>query len=182
MKKISRIAIFQDIKLKDLETTIQDESIASSAWGISDFRAAQQKQQPQKFDELRKVFYSVDQWVQHTNLLCWYCSDEIKSYPKFIPVVLKSTLSGEQWNTLGYFCEWSCAEAYGEANCRDLLNMWDLRNHIAIMRQKFDGGAIHHVPPSISPTRMKKYCGEEGLTEDEYRQELQHIRSQFARK
>ena len=37
------------------------------------------------YDKIPQYFNSVKKWIKHTNISCWYCSNNIKHVPKFVP-------------------------------------------------------------------------------------------------
>lgn len=121
------------------------------------------------YEDLPTVFTSFSAWPQRTQLHCWRCSLRIRGPP--IPVItdIYRDLNGnESMTPEGAFCWFRCAAAY-------IINMyrrdgsWTNKiNMLRILYNKYSGKLVNYIEPSEPPTVMKKYCGNAGITEDEY--------------
>lgn len=132
-----------------------------------------------QYTELPKQFISVDNWPRKSNLKCWSCSLIPTSYPKFIPLYPTKIDGVDICDAHGHFCEWSCAARYIHINFNE--NKYDMMKTLEIFAAKFNEQVSIHIPRSIrtqaisiapSPTIMKDYRGNDGITEDEYRKKL----------
>lgn len=119
------------------------------------------------YQRLPRQFTGVDSWPRSSNLKCWHCDIVIGDIaPKFIPVD-PSKRSGEMHcDAYGAFNSWSCAVAYVDTNFTGAKRS-DSRNLIATFARAIDGidSVIHPAPPR---TIMSAYCGETGITPEEY--------------
>lgn len=127
------------------------------------------------YSNIPSKFTSVEEWPELTNLKCWECDRLVTGRPKFIPINCKKTANdADVCNVLGNFDEWSCAVRYVMTQMPP-DQRYDLLQAIYIYEAKFSGKKkliIHPSPPKIL---MKTYCGNAGLTPEEYQKKIDDL-------
>jgi hypothetical protein len=67
-------------------------------------------------DDIRVTrFRNKKQWAESykdTTLKCWYCGLSFKGLPCFIPMHIRNTPQGKEYDTHGLFCGFACAFTY----------------------------------------------------------------------
>jgi len=119
------------------------------------------------YQQLPRQFTGRDTWPKSSNLKCWHCDIVIgDNVPKFIPVNAFSKGSEICCGTHGAFNSWECAVAYADINFTGAKRA-DSRNLITIFAREMDNihTIIHPAPPR---TIMSAYCGDTGITPEEY--------------
>jgi hypothetical protein len=138
----------------------------------SDLAVIDVKQRPQKavfkYGEIPKRFTDVELWPKSSNLLCWSCDRSVIGYPKFIPLNATVIKGNDTCNVMGNFDKWACALSYANAHLPKHI-YWDICENIRTFSQKF--GSItddSNTVPAPNKTLMKQYCGDSGITNDEF--------------
>lgn len=153
--KTHMILIIKGLTLKDLNTI--DEHITTNENKFS-------------YNSIPSEFISVEEWPKYTNLLCWHCDRSVSSYPKFIPKNPYTVNGSDRCSTLGNFDTWECAAAYTKQMfSKDASS--DILKNIIIFANRFE--PIKAIIPAIEKTRMKSYCGNDGLTIEQYGELIQ---------
>lgn len=119
------------------------------------------------YQRLPRHFTGVDSWPKSSNLKCWHCDIVIGDIaPKFIPIDPTKCGSEIKCDAYGAFNSWACAVAYVDLHFSGSKRS-DSRNLIATFARAIDGinGVIH---PAPARTIMSAYCGETGITPEEY--------------
>ncbi len=120
-----------------------------------------------EYSELPKRFTSVEEWPKYTNLLCWECSRSISSYPKFIAKNPSIVNGNDICDPEGVFHTWNCGMKFAESHyTKD--KCWDLHTSTLIFAKKFPDFNKTKIPAALEKTKMKQYCGAEGITCEEY--------------
>jgi hypothetical protein len=140
--------------------------------------------------ELPNIYTDIDNWPKSTNLACWYCSLCFKGKPWFIPVAwTRGVIDREKVTydinlnfpqsdqciettiirTDGNFCSPFCAKRYIEEYKKYTPNIRKKNiNMLHYQCEQFLGYNPNYIPSAPDKTKMKKYCGESGITESEY--------------
>jgi hypothetical protein len=155
------IFTFAGISLAEVATWSQEKKASRVYFDMEAIdRAINYQRLPRRF--------CADSWPTSSNLKCWHCDIVIGDIaPKFIPVDPSKGGSGLQCDAYGAFGSWACAIAYVDLYFSGSKRS-DSRNLIATFAREIDGidGVIHPAPPR---TIMSAYCGETGITPEEYR-------------
>lgn len=120
------------------------------------------------YQRLPRQFTGAETWPKSSNLKCWHCDNVIGDIaPKFIPVDPSKCNGALCCDAYGAFDSWACAVAYVDLYFNGSKRN-DSRNLIATFARVIDDitGVIHPAPPR---TIMSAYCGETGITPEEYR-------------
>lgn len=124
-------------------------------------------------DRLPEYFTKLEGWPNHTSLKCWECAENFFSRPLFIPVdLINDKDEGIMYKVHGNFCSWGCLSRYVKNGGELPINKYDCLNMIHEIYRVFTGKKICSIPAAISKTLMKKYCGPNGLTEEEFRDRI----------
>jgi len=133
----------------------------------------------QTFSEIPKRFTGVSNWPKSTNLLCWECGFQFTSYPKFVPINPCRGENGEdECDVEGNFCEWSCV-------LREIKTQYppnqqsDLIAFVDIFRAKWPSEPKRKLFPGPRKTKMKIYCGNQGLTTEQWKAEVAEINLKY---
>lgn len=129
------------------------------------------------YTDMPRIFTSVDKWPKSSNRKCWNCDLVPIDYPRFIPVKLFPDGSCE---TYGHFCEWNCAVRYVQHEMpKDA--QWDSLRLIGLYESKFTAKPQREkIPPAPSKTIMRQYCGDGGLSEQEYRERIAALNNEYS--
>jgi len=124
------------------------------------------------YQRLPRQFTGVDQWPTSSNLKCWHCDIVIGDIrPKFIPSDPTKRGNIVHCDAYGAFNSWACAVAYSDINFNGSKRA-DSRNLIATFAREIDG-IIDIIHPAPHRTIMSAYCGESGITPEEYLAKIQ---------
>lgn len=139
---------------------------------IADLTNFQVKQKVEKltykYGEIPKRFNGVTNWPKTTNLLCWNCDRSVIGFPRFIPDSANVIKGNDECDVIGNFDKWACAFAYANKYLPK-HRYWDICANIRIFADKFPRSNDDPIGvPAPDKTKMKQYCGDSGLTSEEY--------------
>lgn len=130
------------------------------------------------YTDIPTKFTKVDNWPKFSNLKCWECDRLVSGYPKFVPMNIRrefdSTLGEyvDVCDVLGNFDEWSCAVRYIYTELPKNQQP-DAIQALLIFESKFTGESKKiTIQPSPSKTIMQQYCGNSGITTEEYQKKI----------
>lgn len=128
------------------------------------------KYEKEIYNNIPNIFTTVEEWPKYTNLLCWNCSEKFNHYPRFI--VKSIVKSIKAFNVIGNFCSWSCALTFIIEN-ESIKNKFD---SISLLKKAEKLFSKNDEPIKQAPTKTirKKYCGDIGISNEEYLQYLNH--------
>jgi hypothetical protein len=120
------------------------------------------------YKSLPRRYTGRESWPKSSNLKCWHCDIVIGDVmPKFI-ASNPSLVAGEiNCDVTGAFNTWGCVVAYIDHHYRGSKNS-DARNLTAILCSQIIGSRVTIIHPAPPKSLMSQYCGEGGLTADEY--------------
>lgn len=72
------------------------------------------------------------------------------------------------YNVLGNFCSWACIARWIESN-HDKDKVMDIMLLVRELHYIFTGIRVHKIYPGPSRTLMREYCGDSGITKEEFR-------------
>lgn len=131
------------------------------------------------YTEIPKRFTSVETWPTFSNLLCWNCSLLPLSYPRFVPLnPEKDKDDKDVCDTHGNFCEWNCVVRYTIKEFPD--QKWDILEAICLFESKFSGKRKKKIMPAPSKTKMAAYCGKDGLSPKQWREQVVKLNNEYA--
>lgn len=99
--------IFFD-KIQTIEDRMMNETIDRSNNNEAHNYVAQNICAPTRFKNIKA-------WQESTKnlqLRCWYCNISFMGVPCFIPKHIKSSPSGKEYDTFGWFCGFACAYSF----------------------------------------------------------------------
>lgn len=117
------------------------------------------------YTPIPKHFTSVANHPKFTNLKCWNCDLNFDTYPCFIPTNLEYGADGRiECGIEGNFHSWNCA-ASGAKSTRNKVELGDALAAIKLVAALFGVANV-----SLAPSKIlrKEYCGDDGLTREEY--------------
>lgn len=129
------------------------------------------------YDKIPQYFTSLNKWIKQTNISCWYCSNQIKNIPKFVPktIELKNIKSENEkiYNifTEGLFCSFNCSQSYiDECYSKDMYDHINKTNMLLFVYYIFNNKLISYIKPSPSKYKMVHFGG--NMTVQEYENEI----------
>ncbi len=128
------------------------------------------------YANIPKRFTDVASWPKVSNLRCWNCDQLTKSYPKFVPVGLERVDGKIRCDVHGHFHEWNCAVSYVMKEFPE-NQRWDTLRAISIIESEFTGTRREIIPPAPSKFEMKVYCGDNGITSQQWCDRLAAVNS-----
>lgn len=132
------------------------------------------------YDKIPKVFTSVSEWIQQTNLKCWSCDCNFHNVPIFIPTSLEKSDDTDNicgsMDTLGNFCSWNCAALYINLHYMG-SNRWEKHELLKLLYKIFTKTTIDEIVQSSPKTNMEQYGGKQ--TQQEYRNELMKLNDKY---
>ncbi len=140
----------------------------------------QRAKQPIKtiYNDIPRIFKDLEQWPKSSNLKCWECSENFYTQPLFLPLNMRTTGVSEdehEFETHGNFCSWGCLIKYVEEQYKkDKLK--ELIDLIKIIYRKFTGNIPIKINPAPSKTLMKQYCGNDGLSLEEFKERVNNVK------
>ncbi len=115
-------------------------------------------------------------WPMHCNLHCWHCDLLFATAPiPMFTAIRGEVVDGERvFDISGCFCSWSCQCAYINDTFRGARHT-DLVELMYLAYEKFNGRAANIIMPSPPRTIMKRYCGEQGMSPEEYKKMVDRL-------
>lgn len=171
MKRINRtyIVLFKGITMEDLED--QEELVIDS-------------DEIPKFYNEQPTTWSGEKLLP-SDLLCWSCGMHVddKHGAAFLPIdpILINTNTDEeqvQYTRHGNYCSWPCA-------VRDAMykyrggHLSDILEGIRCVFNRLNNADVRSIPPAPVKTVMSSYCGNNGMTENEYTSSIKKITAQL---
>lgn len=125
-------------------------------------------------------FKNTKQWAEafkDQTLKCWYCGLNFKGVPCFIPLQIKTTPKGREYDTYGLFCGFACAFAHLQANAEFVRNKtyFDKLTMLKILFSDFYHKRICEFIAAPNVYDLSVYGGYMDFIE--YRKELKNINS-----
>ncbi len=153
---------------------------------ISDFTTPLPVRLPQEsshtelvYTEIPKKFTSVAEWPTFSTLKCWICDLLPESYPRFVPTNPEVDKDGRDiCDPRGNFCEWNCVVRYVKKEY-DKDEQPDILKAVSLFESKFSGVYKAVIVPSPPKTTMSAYCGKNGLTVKQWRNEVIKLNSDY---
>jgi hypothetical protein len=135
------------------------------------------------YDKIPSHFYSLEQWIKQTNILCWFCSNIIRGVPVFVPKHIEARCfdhtneKGYTINVEGVFCKFSCGQAYIDlvysSDLSIYLNRCDM---LKLLYHIFNGRRTAYIKPSPPKYKMIQYGG--NVSPADYEKEIEILNAQ----
>lgn len=123
---------------------------------------AQELNRKKGYIELLYKFVHNKQWLEHTDVCCWWCCHQFDSIPIGMPVDFHS--KSKKFRVKGVFCSFACMTAYRECSSKNM----NTKSLVSYLYSKLTaepvGTKIERAPPREA---LKMFGGE--LTIDEFR-------------
>lgn len=130
------------------------------------------------YTNIPKCFIDVESWPKESNLRCWECDQLNDSYPKFIPCNIETIYCNGKTKqiceTYGHFDTWNCAISYILKEFPQ-NKKWDTLQLLYIFESKFSNNRKKKIPKAPPKTIMKQYCGDKGITIQEYKERIKQL-------
>jgi len=122
-----------------------------------------------------------DPWPKKTDLRCWHCTHPFDWSPFPLPFSFNTGASRYRISS-GIFCGPSCAKAYIGNQPHSSSNFGAVCNWIDEIARDYYGyvtktGGTVHITPAPPKELLKEYCGDKGLTIQQFRTICAHGRS-----
>lgn len=118
------------------------------------------------YDKIPSEFTGVESWPKKTNLLCNYCTLNIKSFPWFEPRSLDIIDDKIQSMTEGVYCSPNCVVAHINLKYHDIANCINKIEMLKIIYNWVVKEEIDDITPSPNYLLMQKFGGD--MTEDDF--------------
>lgn len=138
------------------------------------------------YDKIPRVFTTLAEWPECTNLRCWSCGFNFDGQPKFVPtyITLKhESESGKaeiEIGVKGNMCTFNCAELWIETNSSSREEQWRWQDGLLILYFLFTGRLISKIAPAPRITEHQMYGGE--LDHDAFWKKLRELDPAFGLK
>jgi len=145
------------------------------------------------FDEyietLDKEFSCLADWKTSTNLACWNCTLKFKTRPWFIPLSWTTQVESAETKykiihnfsdgvnkiekkyvkPFGNFCSPNCAVLF-LSETKDIADSLkpNYLSLLYLLYYEFTGKRTSFIKPALPKHKMVKFCGSEGISEEEY--------------
>lgn len=164
----SNILVFRGVYARHIDSPVESRETVLSL--VERMRGTSITSRP----PLPRVFTGVDSWPKMTTLKCWTCDLIPTGFPRFIP---QDPIIGGV--PLGNFCDWPCAVDY--IRCRLSKNkQWDAEKNVALVASLFAGRQIIKISASPLKTCMYEYCGDGGISPDDYRDLIAKLSQEYS--
>jgi len=127
------------------------------------------------FDKIPRIFTTLEDWPQHTNLKCWMCDFTFDDIPKFVPTHVRETDKGDiEFATHGNMCSFNCAELWINIHySKKDDQQWRAQDNLRLVYFIFTGRHISHIHPAPHKTELKSYGGD--LDEEAFWKKLRDL-------
>lgn len=133
----------------------------------------------QHYTSIPATYTTLDKWITVTNLCCWNCDRQFKNRPIFVPDSIYFTKNAERiMDVNGVFCSFNCAQKYIDEKYKG-PSRDDRTKFLQILFKDFYGYRAPIIKPAPEKTKMKKYCGEKGVTADEYQKMIEELNANY---
>ncbi len=114
-------------------------------------------------------FTTRERWPKSSNCKCWNCDNLFTTTPWFVPQDYYVNTKGEdEMTTIGNFCSEFCAQKYIDDKFKKDNTYRSKVSMMNVLYQKMTGGKIEKIYPALDRTIMKQYCGEDGISQEDY--------------
>jgi hypothetical protein len=132
------------------------------------------------YNEIPSTFTCMQSWIKSTNLLCWHCDRSVKSIPWFVPNEIYSDKEGKRViEPFGNFDKVNCVQAFINDHYHGTQHDM-LTKNLLMLYETFMNRRVPLIKPSPPRTIMKKYCGDSGITSEEYEKMIVEINSDYS--
>ena len=94
-------------------------------------------------------------------------------------VIRKNDLGCIEMGVYGNFCWFNCAQKWINEKCKIDGTHDDKTRMLKILYEMFTGNKIQKIVESEDKTVMKQFCGEHGITQQEYRDNMNLLNSEY---
>jgi len=138
-----------------------------------------------KYDKIPKKFYSVETWIEKTNLKCWCCTRNFSGRPWFIPSYVSVDENNKECvDVKGNFCSSNCAanfimERYRNNEITDAMSMllW-LCGIFANHNDKTKKYKYLKISPSNNKECLEEYGG--SMTVEQYAKDIATKKNEYS--
>jgi hypothetical protein len=126
-----------------------------------------------EYNMLPTIFKSVDTWVDHSTLKCWYCHLNFELTPIFIPKLIDKVNNDISIYTKGCFCSFSCAMSYINLHNHDLCNKINEKQKLLLLYKIFYNKIVDDIKESPPLYTMECYGG--NISTKKYKELIKEI-------
>jgi hypothetical protein len=113
------------------------------------------------YDKIPRVFTTLEEWPDCTNLKCWVCNFTFDGRPKFVPTYIKDVGGRLEIGVSGNMCTFNCAARWIlEKYSNNKEERWRLQDKLLIVYYLFNNCLVSSIEPSPSITEHQMYGGE----------------------
>jgi predicted nucleic acid-binding Zn finger protein len=121
------------------------------------------------WDQLRKVFTSLEDWPKTINIRCWHCTLKFKSVPWFI--ITGESVNGS-FNVKGNFCSCGCLMGFVLKNY-SRREHFDIFHNVGKLYTMITGKRNNNILPAPDIYNLEMYGGTSSMAA--YKKELERI-------
>lgn len=116
---------------------------------------------PVLYEQLPKVFTSLENWPLTTNLRCWNCTLNFKRTPIFAPTYICHLSGSLKIGVCGVMCSFPCLARWLVNNHKQITNdLWEALKHAEYLYQVFNGATLTtQIELAPSFTELKQFGG-----------------------
>jgi hypothetical protein len=126
-----------------------------------------------KYNNIPRVFTSLDSWIKKTNVKCWSCTLTFDTIPLFVPTAISDPIAPTKtfcdMDVLGNFCSWACSSRYVHISS-DSHVKWERYEMLKLLHKIMTGTRVSEIEQAPCPTIMVQYGGKS--TKQEYKKIL----------
>ena len=128
------------------------------------------------YASLPEYYISLEQWPTHTNLQCCSCDLAFRGIPWFIALGKTTIKTQKAMLVYKVFCTPFCTMWYIN-NVKDhrLINKWDIIEMLHEFCSGVLGKRVEYIPEAQSKYNMIQYVGSDGITAQEFRDQLDRL-------
>lgn len=119
-----------------------------------------------KYNKIPAKFTTLDKWIKHTNLRCWWCSRHFSTVPLFMPVSI-SRYEHTEFTIKGNFDTWQCVASYMRDYFKKKIEYNDANELLFKIHKIFTGESVDNIPLAPERTCMEEYGGHMSIEEYE---------------
>lgn len=159
-----QVVIFRGLKLRDLN--------------IEHVPELNRYEEQKYFAETPKYYTEGDQLVT-SDLKCWNCDTQFSCPASFIPICPRGKNGGIVFERFGNYCSWPCAARDAYHRFKTERNYTDIKQGLRLVFNNIYNADVMYVKMAPDISCINDYCGNGGLTRQEYHEAIKNIQRQM---
>lgn len=117
-----------------------------------------------RYDKIPAKFTTLEAWVKHSNLKCWWCSRQFHTIPLFMPISV-SRYEQTEFTVKGNFDTWQCVASYMRGYFKRRVEYEDASELLLKIYKIFTGATADNIPLAPERSNMEEYGGSMSIEE-----------------